>query len=55
MSTYRNGHSTNHVLIRFIKIWKTTLDKSLRKVLADYESDYDILLRKSGKVTIQIK
>ena len=27
----------------------------LRRVLDDYESDYNILLRKSGKVTIKIK
>ena len=29
--------------------------RCLRIVLADYDSDYDVLLRKSGKVTMEIK
>ena len=29
ISAYRKGHSTNHVLIRLIENWKTTLDKNL--------------------------
>ena len=29
ISAYRKGYSTNHVLIRLIENWKTTLDKNL--------------------------
>ena len=29
ISPYRTGYSTNHVLIRLIENWKTTLDKNL--------------------------
>ena len=47
-------------------VWHFTTCKSIRKiekiqkrclriVFDDYDSDYDVLLRKSGKVTMEIK
>ena len=43
-------------------VWHFSTCKSIRKIdkiqkrcLDDYDSDYDILLRKSGRVTMEIK
>ena len=47
-------------------VWRFNIFKSIRKigkiqkrclriVLDDYDSDYNVLLRKSGKVTMEIK
>ena len=38
-----------------IRKLKNIQKRCLRIVLDDYESDYDVLLRKSGKVTMEIK
>ena len=43
--------STCELLRKILKIQK----RCLRTVLDDYDSDYDVLLRKSGKVTMEIK
>ena len=45
ISTYRKGYSTNHVLIRLIENWKTTLDKNLftRAALRDLSKAFDCI------------
>ena len=45
ISAYRKGYSTNHVLIRLITNWKTTLDKNLftGAVLMDLSKAFDCI------------
>ena len=45
ISPYRTGYSTNHVLIRLIENWKTTLDKNLftRAALRDLSKAFDCI------------
>ena len=45
MSAYRKGYSKNHVLIRLIEYWKTTLDKNLftGAVLTDLSQVFDCI------------
>ena len=45
MSAYRKGYSKNHVLIRLIEYWKTTLDKNLftGAVLTDLSQLFDCI------------
>ena len=44
-SAYRKGYSTNHVLIRLIENWKTTLAKNLftEAVLMDLSKAFDCI------------
>ena len=44
ISAYRKGYSTNHVLIRLIENWRTTLDKNLfTGVLMDLSKAFDCI------------
>ena len=45
ISAYRKGYSTNHVLIRLIENWKTTLAKNLftEAVLMDLSKAFDCI------------
>ena len=45
ISAYRKGYSTNHVLIRLIEDWKTSLDKNLftGAVLMDLSKAFDFI------------
>ena len=45
ISAHRKGYSTNHVLIRLIESWRTTLDKNLfaGAVLMDLSKTFDCI------------